>query len=175
MGASTRNMAWRCLRSLLNVAKAEGLVTRNVASGNPLAPRKLHPREGRNLTPEQIKKLAASTADGYEVGIWLMGVMALRASEMLALRVEDVYLDQRRIHVRGTKSEASDSMVPMTSHITKLVSEQYDEHSRNGWLIPSPEGRQYSYNNWYHRVFIKAVEKAEIGEVVPHDLRHSAL
>ena len=47
------------------------------------------------------------------------------------------------------------------------------EEEKQPWVFPNTEGNPIDKNNWRHRVFNKAFEKAEIRRRRIHDLRHT--
>jgi integrase len=42
-----------------------------------------------------------------------------------------------------------------------------------GWLFSAPKGGRLRYDNWRSRTWSRIEAAAEIGEVHPHDLRHT--
>lgn len=47
------------------------------------------------------------------------------------------------------------------------------EKAIDGWLFTAPRGGRVRYNNWRARTWTRIEEMAGIGDVHPHDLRHT--
>ena len=45
--------------------------------------------------------------------------------------------------------------------------------SIDGWLLSAPRGGRIRYDNWRTRTWSKIAERAGVGEVNPHDPRHT--
>jgi len=45
--------------------------------------------------------------------------------------------------------------------------------SLDGWLFTAPRGGVVRYDNWRTRTWRRIVAAADIGDVTPHDLRHT--
>ena len=55
----------------------------------------------------------------------------------------------------------------LQSHLSRTVA------SIEGWLFTAPKGGRVRYNNWRVRTWTKIEEMAGVGDVNPHDLRHT--
>jgi integrase len=75
--------------------------------------------------------------------------------------------------VKGREGARSIPMSPdLVARVRRHVSEQ-SVAALDGWLFTAPRGGRVRYDNWRTRVWDRVVEVAGIGDVNPHDLRHS--
>jgi integrase len=105
LAAQTVRHARSTLRRALHDAQRDGLLTRNVAA---LArPPRIVRREMRSLTPAEVARLLAATADDPHGPLFAVAVgSGLRLGELLGLRWTDVDLDGRTLVVRRSLSRA---------------------------------------------------------------------
>ena len=82
----------------------------------------------------------------------------------------------RREGVRPAKAD-SERTIPMPQDLVERLKEHMAGSvvSLDGWLFTAPRGGQLRYTNWRSRTWDKIVELADIGDVTPHDLRHSVV
>ena len=130
------------LRAMLKFGVRQGLT-----ASNPLA-------EFQMLSAKAVKPKRALTADEFErlldhkhstggggshrhhlrrpcgmTDLWLLlGHTGMRIGELRALDWPDVELNCRRIHVRGTKSDAGDRWIPMSDRLYDMLERLHDEH-----------------------------------------------
>ena len=116
-----------------------------------------------------------------------MAYLGLRWSESVALRVVDVDLVRRRVHVveRATevdgrmdvsqpKSKASNRYVGIPSRIAQLLADRLEGKESRDLVFPSPEGTYMRSRNWRRRSgFDSARESLGLDQVTPHDLRRT--
>jgi len=118
--------------------------------------------------------------------VWLMARAGLRIGEVLALKRTDVDLARRMLNVRGSMSrregirpvkgrEGRGRTIPISNdlaerlraHLTRTVA------SIDGWLFTASKGGRVRYNNWRARTWTRIEGRAGVGDINPHDLRHS--
>ena len=140
------------------------------------------------LEPEQIMTLAREVAKpppryrrgerrvaGYPEYAMLVRFAAftgLRAGELVGLRVKDVQLMKRRVHVQQSASEAYGQLqiVPTKTYewrsvpIPKSLIEELADHvagiGQDDFVWQSPQGGPFRYSNWMKRHFKPAVERS---------------
>jgi integrase len=178
------------LQSCLKAAVVDDLIVKSYAVGVK-APRAAR-RQLIVPTPEEVAALDEAMFGRYRVGIRLAAEAGLREGEILGLRVEDLDLLGRRVHVfrqaqtldEGValdlplKSEAAYRTVPLapqTADAIKWHLKRYpalDGGPRTGLVVTSSAGqpvrRQLFLDAWN-----KAKERAGIDRPLRfHDLRH---
>jgi integrase len=196
-GLSARSVQYQhaVLRRALNQAVKWGMVPRNVATlvDVPRAPR----GEMRALTGEQAKELiTALEGTALEHLLILALLLGLRRSELLALRWEDVDLEKRKLRVTGalhrtdnglerldTKTTKSHRAIALPNVAVQLFTtrrkRQIEERllagprwQNTGYIFTSRVGTPIEPRN-VNREFYKVRERAGLGDVRLHDLRHS--
>lgn len=96
-GPSTAKRALQCLAQILDVAVDDGMLAKNPARGIK-QPKKPPPRLVY-LSMEQVRRLADECSHRSEV-VWLLATTGMRWSELAGLKVKDLDLDGRRIHLQ---------------------------------------------------------------------------
>ena len=114
-----------------------------------------------------------------------MARAGLHAGEALGLRrsgIEGTALRVRRSigkdgSVRPVKGRNRDGgSIPIPTDLAGRLSRHIASQTvmpLEGWLFCAPQGGRLRYDNWRSRVWSRIVEVAGIGEVRPHDLRHT--
>lgn len=187
---AARANAYRVLAQVFRAAVDEGVISETPAKvrGAGQYERK---REGRALTVPEVTALAAKVPEDRQLAILLAAYCALRPGEVLGLRRRDVDTRAHALNIRETASavHASSGRVgpvktassvrtvhyPESLHAGML--EQLREHAAEGptgHLFPSPRnaGEPLSYTGFLYMVRT-AAERAKLGDVKPHDLRHT--
>lgn len=115
----------------------------------------------RALTPEETLALCASLPPERVAFVAICVALGLRRSEALALLPSDVDLEGGMVHVRGTKTEESDRVVPILAPARGLVEA----------ALPflQLQGEALAYNMAIRR----AAKRASIEHCSPNDLRRT--
>ncbi len=136
----------------------------------------------RVLSPEQVE-LLADAAGTWSPAIFALAYGGFRIGEAFALRLNDldfarcqVIVDEKAIELDGEltydldlKRSRSQRRVPMPTLVMEMLAA----------LTMSHESTQLVFGevrpaDWRARVFKKAVKKAGLPHMTPHDLRHTA-
>jgi integrase len=156
----------------------------NPARGVALPPRA--PAREVFLTARQVGALAGKLEDDGDM-VLAMAYLGLRWSEMAALRVSDVDLVRRRVHVveRATevggridvappKSRASARHVPVPALLVEVLRRRLSGRGGQDLVFPSPEGGYLRNGNWRRRTrWDKVTADLGLTGVTPHDLRRT--
>jgi integrase len=118
--------------------------------------------------------------------VWLMARAGLRIGEVLALKRSSVDLATRTLIIRESMSrreglrpvkgrDGHGRTIPLSDDLTSRLHEHLSRSvvPIEGWLFTAPKGGRLRYDNWRTRTWNKIVDRAGIGNVNPHDLRHS--
>lgn len=137
LGGTTQHAAYKTLHRVLNVAMAEGYVTRNVASLVDAPARSV--KEGRTLTVEQSRQLLTHLhGKPYEAPIVTLLTLGLRPGELGGITWNDVDLESNRVRIRRTlhkpvngqpsyvtegvaKTAESIRVVPLPEHVVEVL------------------------------------------------------
>lgn len=167
------------LRRILMLAVEDGHLAANPADGLRLPP--IVPAEMRFLTLDELRALAEA-ADHDAPAIWLLGVCGLRMGELVGLQHDDIdraggvlhivrsttLVGSR--HVTGPPKNGKRRVVPLPQFVAK----QLPTGIGAAPVFTSPRGDLIRHTNWRTRVFDPAVQRAGLGDLHPHELRHTA-
>lgn len=118
--------------------------------------------ENKFFTSEEIGKLIS---EGENTTLLLL-YTGMRIGELLNVKCEDV--KDGLIHVRGTKTENADRIVPIHKDIQPVI-----ENMLGGeFLIQNEKGKAYTYNAYTRKIFNPLMTKLGIDHT-PHALRHT--
>jgi integrase len=183
-GATTVLRSLGVLSGILRDAvKAKRLAT-NPAAGIDGLPQK-RARRRIYLTAEDVHRLAAATGE-HRVLVLVLALCGLRWGEAIGLRVRDVEFLRRRLsvhenavqiggrHAVGPTKGRTSRSVPVPAFVLDALSMQCRGKAPADLVFPGRDGgylpRPKSTNGWFRR----AVVAAEVQEITPHDLRHTA-
>ena len=174
----------------------------NPAAGHTVAVRRRRVRQGDVLDMEQATRLVAHTRDPYKPAVWLLLLAGLRPAELCGLRVRNVDIPRRVVHVRETllpvhrfgdepyrpavtgppKTAAGDRSIPIPEWLAKDIADMLATRCAEGG---NPIGQDEPlfvsrYGNPLHRdkfrqfVIRPALRAAGLPETLrTYDLRHS--
>jgi integrase len=184
LSASRMGQAKRVVGAVLAQAVEDGLIGRNPTDTVKVP--KTVPREQRYLTAEQVTELADAVGrrmDGGDVLVKVLGYAGLRWGEAVALRGLQVDVLHRRLRVRESATLVNGELVwgPPKSHRERtvvipsfLAEELAGLIDGDGLIFTSPDGHPLRSPNFLRRVWRPAIAECDLGDLVPHDLRHTA-
>lgn len=183
-GATVIIRAYGVLAGVLDSAVKAKRLAKNPARGVENLPRKQRkPRV--YLTHGQVDALAAAAGERSTL-VYVLAYTGVRWGEAIGLRVKHLDLLRKRltvienavqvnmeVHV-GTPKNRKSRSVPVPDFLVVELARQCEGKARDDLVFPGRDGeylrRSVSFTGW----FTKAVEKADIPRVTPHDLRHTA-
>jgi integrase len=180
--------AYRLLVEVLRVAKDDNLI------GEVPLPRPERGERRRGVLPPVPKPehhfktaaeiaLLANTepiAPRYTALVFLGCYGALRWGEIAGLRVPRLKLLERKVEITETNEGEPKWGSAGTVHIPAEIAEELARHltefppGPDGFVFGSPNGHPLAYHN-FRRHWDRAVERAGLGPMTPHDLRHSGV
>lgn len=177
------------IRRALGQAEQRGHVARNVARQVPL--RRVPKKQRDVLTPEIAHKvLEAIAGDPYEAA-YVLGMVGLRASEILGLARSDVKLEapasvnirrqlvgsgRRARLVPGAKTEGSASPVPLPPFVVSRLTAHLAAQPvgiEDGLVFVNRDGLAVNAS-WLTKHFAQLVTAAGLPRMTLHSLRHGA-
>lgn len=175
--------AHRVLCLVLDHAMRSRRVSVNVARGVRLPRRP--PARDRFLTASEVQNLALKIGDDGDV-VLAMAYLGLRWSELAALRVADIDLTRRRVHVveRATevggrldvsapKSTTSNRYIGIPGLLLPSLAARIEAKACDALVFTAPEGGYLRNRNWRRRSgFDEAVASLGLA-ITPHDLRRT--
>jgi integrase len=188
-GAATAARAYRLLRSILQTAVEDELLTRNpcrIAGAG-----EARSTERPVLSVAEIAILAAQVPAHYRAFVLTAAFSGLRAGELAALRVSDLDMSDapsvrvsRRFYrvggeitVDAPKSARGFRTVAIPAFVADELRAHLAEHrkgaAKNDLVFVTASGRDVL--DGYSQVVRRALDRMEREDVRMHDLRHSAL
>jgi integrase len=183
LAAPTVRHAHRILHMILNTAVDDGRLVRNPASRVKL-PRD-RGREKRFLSHAEVAALADAAGPDRLIML-VLAYCGLRFGELAALHVRNVDPLRRRLHVEESVTEVDGVMifgtpkshqrrsVPVSRSLIDALAEACVGKSPGDLVFTAPRGGVLMLRNWRRRVFDPALTAAGLGELTPHELRHTA-
>jgi integrase len=171
VGASSIRKAMEALSGAMKIGVETGAVNANPCLDirRPAEPK----RDARFLTPAELELLADNAGPDKPM-ILLMGTTGLRIGEACNLRVGDVDRRRRRLWVASATAKSRKGReVGIPASVIRLL--PLTGRERTEYVFTSRSGERIDEHNWRSRHFAQAVEKAVLGELHPHDLRHTAV
>ena len=135
-------------------------------------------REGKinrkPFTDDEIQKIFDNVDKmEYINTLAIMIFTGLRISELLDIKIQNVYLDKRYM-IGGMKTEAGrDRIIPISKKIEPFIKEYYEKNKDKEFLIVNSFGKQMKYSNYRREKWDNIVEKLGMEQHRPHDCRHS--
>ena len=167
------------LKFMVDTGKLRGDMTPHLASPqvNKLSPKPLSVSEVRRFLAEPAK-LVSIEARRDKAMLELLYATGLRASELMALNVQDVNISQKNVLCRGSKSNMR--TVPIDGYIVKIV-EEYVGDARPKLLNDDAEkalflnrrGERLTRQGFWQIIQGYADKIGLGGKVTPRSLRHS--
>lgn len=187
LSSSSAHEALWMLRSILDVAVKDGLMSKNPTLG--VSSGRVTFKTKGFLDHSQLEKLALE-CKGSETMVRVLGATGIRFGELVSLKVENFIPLARRLQISGSTSEVNgklisgptktnqDRRVPLSKELVLELSKMVADRGAGprDWLFPAPKGGQMRLNVWRKRVFKPALERlgATFPAITPHSLRHSA-
>lgn len=184
LSASRMGQAKRVVSAVLAQAVNDGLIGRNPAETVKVP--KTRERDQRYLTAEQVTELADAVEQRISGGAQLVKLLSyggLRWGEAVALRANNVDVLRRQVHVRESATLVNGKLVwgSPKSHRSRtivlpafLIDEMAPTLSGDRLVFTSSTGQALRSPNFLRRVWKPAVADLGLGDLVPHDLRHTA-
>lgn len=188
----TVKKAYQLFAVVIRKALRRRLLVRSPLPERPCFGRLRARRRDRALTRAEIELLAAAIDERYRALVYLGAYCGLRIGELAALRVDDIDFVRCRVRVdegltdvaghlsiEMPKTLSSVGTVPMPDVVAAEVRAHLDEFvvdgDRSALLFAGPNGAPLRPTLWRKRVWHKAVSAAGLRDVIPHDLRHTAI
>lgn len=126
------------------------------------------------LSREEISWILTNVRNIKHKAILMVTYSAgLRVGEVVKLRVEDIDVERRLIHVKGAKGR-KDRYTILSEVAMKMLKLYVESYQPEKWLFPSKDANLHITVRTVQRVFEQARNKAGIKkDVTVHSLRHS--
>jgi integrase len=187
--AATTVRMYACLRALFSYAESCELIARSPCRNVRLP--ETHPRDSQILDDQSMGMLADSL--GPSAPMLYLAVLGLRWGEVAGLRVADLDFLRSTVTVtrqrtRGAKgrmveqepkTRAGGRTLSVPESIMNTLAEHLAQRGLTGrdpeaHVFVSSDGRPLHYSNWRRRVWLPARDRAGLGDLTFHDLKHTA-
>lgn len=162
-GASHRKRSLQALRRSYQLAIADNVLQVDPTAGARMP--KIERTDVRFLSWQELERLAAQSEQ--PALIWLLGTGGMRIGEAIRLDQADVDRARGRLRIRKSKN-GKPRDVPIDPEILAL------QATAPGPLFRGARGGRLNEHNWRERDFKPAAVRADLGDMHPHELRHTA-
>lgn len=133
------------------------------------------------LTDETATALYNGAVADQDPLTWLFVIIglnsAMRHSEILRIKWDDIDFEQRRIHLEEAK--AGQRTQPISDSLAKMLKQERDQREdKTGWIFPTQsKGAKFPHRRTMHRQFERAAIRAKLdpSKVTPHVMRHTGI
>ena len=178
----------QCVHVVLNKA-LEHAVEEKLILANPAKKCKIpkNTRKETNILPEALigPYLSAAKEHGILAPMYLELTTGLRRGELLALRWEDLDVQNRTLSINKSVARQNGKLVistPKTPNsirtvllpedTVKLLMEEHERHSANPYLFPSPRTGETWDPDGFRRLHDRIIKEIGAEHVRFHDMRH---
>ena len=128
-------------------------------------------------TPAEVNAICDQLEDDQDrLMVRTLYACGPRADELARLDAGDLYPDEQRLYIPGTKSRAASRSVPVPPQLCAELTALAAARDPGDPLFLSPTGARVNMGNWRRRFYNPARDDAEVGAGVDlHALRHGAL
>jgi integrase len=188
--AGTIRNAYTVLKPILDTAVEQNLIRANpLSTGDRIKLPRPPKDEALFLTAEQVEALASEIDPRYSVLIRFAAYTGLRAGELCALRVKNLDLMRKVVHVTesvtlqapfvyGPTKTYAERKVNLPAFLVDALAEHVAPRAGNpnAFVFESREGKPLVYGTFYSTTFRPAVRSAlpaALAGLRFHDLRHT--
>ncbi|MBO4998169.1 MAG: site-specific integrase [Lachnospira sp.] len=97
-----------------------------------------------------------------------------RIGELLDLKKENVNLNERWFDITASKTESGIRKVPIAKKILPFFTYWYNKNDCE-YLLSTPEGKHFTYRNYYDSYWKPLITQMELSDHRPHDTRHTCI
>ncbi len=127
------------------------------------------------FSQEEIELLWQHKADRMYQTILMLIYNGVRVSELLNLKKENVHLDEQYFDVTDSKTENGIRKVPIADKTLPFYKEWYGDCTECRYLVHTLDGEHFTYDNYYHNVFLTLLHRIGITNRTPHCCRHTTI
>lgn len=136
---------------------------------------------GKNITQEkeifrntEIEEIWINSDKDICKIILILIYSGLRISELLDLRKEDIYLEERYFDIKDAKTRAGIRKVPIASKVLDFVKDFYNQNEE--YLLLNRLGKQFKYSNFKREYFDRTIEDLGLNNNLSiHSTRHTTI
>jgi integrase len=186
---AAKRAALQVLKAMTSYATRRGLMESDPARSLAVTQNNVRALRADEIpTREQVERLASEVGEDYRALVLLLAYGGLRIGEAVALRVDRLDHDRRRITIDASASEVDGALtfgptktgagtrtITAPRFLMDALAEHVERHpTESGLVFSAPDGGPLRPGNFRRRVFGPAAQRAGLGKLSPHDLRHTA-
>lgn len=161
--------SYRFLRAVMNQAVRDELILKNPC--NIPGAGADQSRERDIATVDDLENVLKVIPERYRAAVLIAAWCSLRRSEVVGLRVEDVDIEGRMLHVRKAKTPTGIRTVAVPDYLVPYLTEAR-QWSDGTWFFTSPLGGQMKGGSFY-QAYKRARDRIGLDGITLHDLRHT--
>jgi integrase len=145
-------------------------------------------QERRFLSPDEVERLVAAVHERCGALVYAAVYLRCRWAELAGLKRSQPDLLRRRVRIVGTierdggtyryteetKTSASRRTIGVPGLLAEILALHLARAPGSEWVFPAPEGGFLRYDNGRPRVWEPAVQRAGLGGLTFHELRHTS-
>lgn len=187
VSASRMRQSLFVLNAILNHAVEMGLLNKNILGElRSLLPKLNEPAKKRTIERKELERLANECGD-YKLLILVAGYLGLRWAELVALTPEDFDFKNKSILINKTMTEVNGNFelvttksgqsraIPILEFFQVELMEKVVATPSGTPVFHSAKGGYLRSSNFARRVFVPALDRAQLQKITFHDLRHTAI
>ncbi len=120
------------------------------------------------FTKDQIKLILSHKDEDLVDTVIILLYTGIRIGELLQMKCEDIDLGKRLMHVRGTKTDNADRIVPIHKDLVPYL----EKRMTGEYLVANSKGKPVQYSNYRAHFFAPFMEKLGFDQTV-HATRHT--
>ena len=120
------------------------------------------------FTKDQIKLIMSHKDEDLVDTVIILLYTGMRIGELLSLKSEDIDLENRLMHVHGTKTDNADRIVPIHKDIVPYL----EKRMKGEYLVANSKGKPVHYSNYRTHFFSPFMKKLGMDQTV-HATRHT--
>lgn len=132
-------------------------------------------RDRTPFTTKEINTLWKWNKTNEYISVMLMLIYSgCRISELLDLKKENVNFDECCFDVIASKTDSGIRKVPISEKVLPFFQYWYSKNDCQ-YLLSTPDGKHFTYRNYYDSYWNPLIKQMGISEHRPHDTRHTCI
>ena len=185
LSPSRVNKCTLVLRQVLDIAVSRGKLPQNIMKAKELKRLRENKSKPEAYTAQEVFLLAAHMPKHYQLATLFACYTGVRMSELIALKVGDLHLDEALVHIdrasvlvngqihTGLPKSHEIRQVPLIGLLIPKLRDHVAGKKKADWLFPDPSGGQMVADK-FRSVFMNRTAKIGRPEMTPHNCRDTA-
>lgn len=173
---NNRSISTSSQMGIINAFKVYFKEVKKIKFDSEILPRpKVYTRQPDILSIEEMQKIISCTLNiKHKAVIVLMYSCALRVSEVINLRIEDIDSENHKLNIRSSKGQI-DRIVMLDDKLLNILREYWLQYKTKEYIFEGNKGDKYSINSIQNIIKQKAKMAGIKKKISSHSMRHSCL